>query len=63
MLLTCAQDIGLVKQKLWKGDGGSEEKFLTSFLIFWAILKGEAFFKESACIVIAKSKALVFEMV
>ena len=47
MLLTCAHDIELVKQQLWKGGGGSEAKFLTSFLIFLAILKGKAFFKES----------------
>ena len=47
MLLACAHNIELVKQQLWKGGGGSEAKFLTSFLIFWAILKGKAFFKES----------------
>ena len=27
--------------------GGSEAKFITSFSIFGAILKGKAFFKES----------------
>ena len=47
MLLTCAHDIELVKQQLWKGGGGSEAIFLTSFPIFGAILKGKAFFEES----------------
>ena len=46
MLLTCAHDIEFVKRQLWNEGGESEAKFLTPFSIFWAILKGNAFFKE-----------------